>query len=69
MWIEDGRRVRGGSAGGRTGGRRERPVRREQSVRIVEERQRMVRETLAGRECQLRMRVPVVRTMRRVVMM
>ena len=35
---------------------------------MVMERQRMAREMRAGRECQLRNNVPIVRMTRRVVM-
>lgn len=67
--IGAGLRVRRGNFGSIGGGENVNPVRREATFRSVEERQRTVRETLAGRECQVSIKVPVARTMRRVVMM
>lgn len=48
---------------------KERPVARLQMRRMVRERQRMMRETLAGRECHVSMSVPRVRMVRFVVTM
>lgn len=62
-------RARGGSVGSAGSGVSVRPVRREQTLRSEEERQRTVRETFAGRECQVSIKVPIVRTMRRAVIM
>lgn len=67
--IEPGVRTRGGSVGSGGSGVRVRPVRREEIFRSVEERQRTVRETFAGRECQVSITVPTISTMRRVVIM
>lgn len=69
VWIGAGLRVRGGNFGSVGGGENVNPVRREAALRSAEERQRTVRETLAGRECQVSIKVPVARTIRRVVMM
>lgn len=70
VWIEAGLRVRGGNLGGvGGGGMNVNPVRREEILRSAEERQRTVRDTLAGRECQVSIRVPAARTMRREVIM
>lgn len=46
---------------------KERPVARLQMQRTVRERQRIMRETLAGRECHVKIRVPRVRMVRFVV--
>lgn len=47
----------------------ERPVRNEAARRRNNDRQRMTRETRAGRECHVSIIVPKVRTIRRVVKM
>lgn len=67
--IEAGFRVRGGSLGSTGDAANVNPVRREEILRSAEERQRTVRDTLAGRECQVSIRVPAARTMRREVIM
>lgn len=67
LWVEADLWCRGGNGGGTGGGVSVRPVRWEEALRKAEERQRIVRDTLAGRECQVSIRVPVARTMRRVV--
>ena len=45
------------------------PVIKDAMWRTVRERQRMAREMRAGRECQVRNRVPNIKITRRVVMM
>lgn len=69
VWIEAGFWARGGNLGSAGGGANVKPVRREEILRSAEERQRTVRDTLAGRECQVNIRVPAARTTRREVIM
>lgn len=69
VWIEAGLWAREGNLESTGGGANVKPVRREEILRSAEERQRTVRDTLAGRECQVSIMVPAARTMRREVIM